>query len=373
MTLKTFKGITISLAALCIGLCAYMLFHSLSGAGLVGCGTGSGCDSVMSSPWAYILGTVPVSALALSTYLLVLVCLLFLSRDPHDSLQSIVWLILTLLSGSIIGAALWFSYLQIAVLHAFCRYCTLTHALGSLLAIILLCKAPLKALAKVSSLALGLLAAAAFAFVQAKTLPKIIYDEGASVTADLPSFSSSEVPSIGPETATQKITLLFDFQCIHCRKLHAILPRVVELSGGRLQFLLCPVPLSSECNPYIPSGIDRFAGSCTLTKLALAVWYGYPSLYPEAEQWLLGGSDPHQSIKAEEAFGYVSGLVGEDGLREALGDPRIAQYLSKVYQLFGRTSNSSKSGIPRLIFPDGRWIVPETDSPEELLKLIEND
>ena len=39
-----------------------------------------------------------------------------------------------------------------------------------------------------------------------------------------------------------------------------------------------------------------------------------------------------------------------------------------VYELFGRTSSSEKSGVPRLVAGQ-RWLVPETDSAEELAAL----
>ena len=50
-------------------------------------------------------------------------------------------------------------------------------------------------------------------------------------------------------------------------------------------------------------------------------------------------------------------------------DPRIDAYLRKVEELFGRTSNAEKSGVPRLIHGQN-WLVPETDQADELLELI---
>lgn len=166
------------------------------------------------------------------------------------------------------------------------------------------------------------------------------------------------------------ITLLFDFQCIHCRRLHRVLPELAARSGGRI--LLCPVPLSSACNPYIPaSGIDRFAGSCPLTRYALAVWYARPDAYADYWDWLLGGGDEHAQIAPAEAENRARALLGA-GFEAALTDPRIDAYLRKVEELFGRTSSSGKGGVPRLIRGQ-RWLVPETDDADELIELIRTE
>lgn len=53
-----------------------------------------------------------------------------------------------------------------------------------------------------------------------------------------------------------------------------------------------------------------------------------------------------------------------------LADPRIRAVLSKTYDLFGRTSSTQSSGIPKLIYRN-KWLVPETDSAEELIKVID--
>jgi protein-disulfide isomerase len=165
------------------------------------------------------------------------------------------------------------------------------------------------------------------------------------------------------------LTLLFDFQCIHCRRLHRILPDLLAKAGGQYRLRLCPVPLSSACNPYIPaSGIDRFAGSCPLTRYALAVWYTQPEAYEAYWDYLLGSGDEHAAVAPAEAEARARALLG-DRFQTAVSDPRIDAYIRKVEELFGRTSNAEKSGVPRLIHGQ-KWLVPETDQADELLELI---
>ena len=373
MTLRRFKTAALLLCAACLALAGWMLFHSLTGVRMAGCGAGSGCDSVMGSPWAYVLGGVPVSLPAAVAYLLLALCIVFLGGEsPEDrSLDRLLWPIMLVLSGAVVGAALWFCYLQLFVLHAFCKYCTLLHLLGILLAVLVLVAAPRQFVWFV----VGLLSAAVFAAVQVYTRP-VVYDEGRTEAA-LPSFVDGEIPVLGPQDAPDELTLLFDFQCIHCRRLHRVLPDLLEKAGGQYRIRLCPVPLSSACNPYIPAtGVDRFAGSCALTRDALAVWYARPDAYEAYWDYLLGGGPSTASTGSATSSGptpadaeaRARAILG-DGFQAAVQDPRIDAYLRKVEELFGRTSNAEKSGVPRLIHGQN-WLVPETDQADELLELI---
>ena len=405
MTLRRFKTTALLLCAACLALAGWMLFHSLTGARMVGCGAGSGCDSVMGSPWAYVLGSIPVSLPAAVSYLLIALCVLFLGGETEEdrSLDRILRPLLLVLAGALVGAALWFSYLQLFVLHAFCKYCTLLHLLGCVLAfwLLSLSKQPKRRPGLPGrSLSLsqgrpereldpsphsgldpesprrrygwflaGLAGAALFAFVQARTLPAAAYDAGRTEAA-LPTFADGEVPVLGPSEAPEELTLLFDFQCSHCRRLHQVLPELLAKAGGQYRIRLCPVPLSPACNPYIPaSGVDRFAGSCALTRYALAVWYARPEAYEAYWDELLGGGPSTGSGGAVgEAEAAARAILGAE-FAAATKDPRIDAYLRKVEELFGRTSSAEKSGVPRLIRGQ-KWLVPETDQADELLELI---
>ena len=378
------------LCAACLALAGWMLFHSLTGVRMVGCGAGSGCDSVMGSPWAYVLGSIPVSLPAAVSYLLLALCIVFLGGKTEEdrSLDRLLWPLLLILAGALVGAALWFSYLQLFVLHAFCKYCTLLHLLGCVLAVLIVCHSgldpsphsgldssphsgldPESPRRRYGWFLAGLVAAAVFAFVQARTLPAAAYDAGRT-EASLPTFADGEVPVLGPSDAPEELTLPFDFQCSHCRRLHQVLPELLAKAGGQYRIRLCPVPLSPACNPYIPAtGVDRFAGSCALTRYALAVWYARPEAYEAYWDALLGGGPSTGSGSAQaQAEAAARAILGAE-FAAATKDPRIDAYLRKVEELFGRTSNAEKSGVPRLIRGQ-KWLVPETDQADELLELI---
>ena len=370
MQLRRFKIAVLLLCAACLALAGWMVFQSLTGVRMVGCGAGSACDSVMGSPWAYVLGGVPVSLPAAVIYLLLGICVLFLGGDkPEDrSLDRVLWPLMLMLGGCMIGAALWFGFLQAFVLHAFCKYCTLLHLLGIAAAVLVILAAKRSRERIVPPLSVGLVAAALFAVLQAYTRPEAIYDAGRT-DASLPAFTDEEIPVLGASDAPDELTLLFDFQCIHCRRLHRVLPELLEKADGQFRLRLCPVPLSSDCNPYLPNtGIDRFAGSCPLTRYALAVWFARPEVYESYWDYLLGDGDAKAAVTPAEAEARARALLG-DAYETAIADPRIDAYLRKAEELFGRTSNAEKSGVPRLIHGQN-WLVPETDQADELLELI---
>ena len=396
MSFRSFKTVVLLLLAACLALAGWMLFHSLGGVPMVGCGAGSSCDNVMGSPWAYVLGGVPVSLPAAVIYLLLIICVLFLDGGTSDSvdvdpvrakvrsgrgaegdrsLDCILWPLMLILSGCIIGAALWFAYLQAFVLHTFCKYCSLLHLLGVVVAVLIILAARRARDCRggriVVPLVAGLVAAAVFAVVQSFTRPEAVYDVGRAEST-LPSFGDGEMPAIGPEDSLEELTLLFDFQCIHCRRLHRILPELLEQAGGQYRIRLCPVPLSSACNPYIPaSGIDRFAGSCSFTRYALAVWFSRLDAYEGYWEYLLGDGDENAVIDPADAEARARALLGDD-FEAAVADPHIDAYLRKVEELFGRTSSGGKGGIPRFIAGQ-RWLVPDADTPAALLTLLRTE
>src|SRR5262245_52081830 len=99
-------------------LAAFLLWTSLGGDQIPGCGGGSGCDSVLSSRFSRV-GPFPVSALALPIFVMMSI-LAWRGRSEFLPALAIV----------AAGAAFWFISIQAFVLHRFCAYCTGTHALA---------------------------------------------------------------------------------------------------------------------------------------------------------------------------------------------------------------------------------------------------
>ncbi|MBO4757295.1 MAG: vitamin K epoxide reductase family protein, partial [Bacteroidales bacterium] len=197
-------------------LCIIMSVHSLSGAALVGCGAGSACDSVLGGRWSMLFGVFPVSGLAAGVYLAFLVAFAAFRLSKDEEVRELAAKAMLLLSGAIIGAAIWFIGLQIFAEGALCKYCMSAHAIGIICAILTLSALlPEKKSLKIWPAA-GAGIAALLALVQALTAPDSVYQDGSGAEA-FPMISADEAPIVGNPDAEFVIDLLYDYQCSHCR------------------------------------------------------------------------------------------------------------------------------------------------------------
>ena len=367
----TLKRVTALLSVVALVLCVVMALHSIKGTAMIGCGPGSSCDNVLNSRWSMVLGVIPVAGLALGVYLAVLLCLYFV-KDRE--LAPIVWKLLLLFGGAIVGAAIWFFILQKWFIGQFCKYCMTTHSIGIVVTGLLWYLAHKNCPSKWNPVfaAAGLALAGCLAGFQLLTTPKVAYDHGTS-EASLPVLKVGETPVIGNPDAPYQINLMFDYQCSHCRKIHFVAKEIVQ-KHPEIAFVQVPCPLSYACNPYVAvSGQDQFAGSCELARLALAIWATAPDKFPEYDDWLFTPEDPAKgwyprtidaaNRKAAELLG------GEEALFEATRNAAISAIFSKSFDLFGRTTMQGKNGIPRLVYKS-QWIIPEVDTPEGLMEIL---
>ena len=350
-------------------LCIIMSIHSLSGSALVGCGAGSACDSVLGGRWSKLFGIFLISGIAAGAYLafLLAVTVFLLSKD--EGLKDMSSKALLLISGAIIGSAVWFVGLQLIAEGEFCKYCMTTHALG-IVCSVLTASALLRGTRSGGGwMAVGAGLAALLAALQVLTVPDSVYQEGTGEEA-FPLISSDEAPVFGNPDAEYVIDLLYDYQCSHCRTVHEQLPEVVRQFGGRVAFVLCPCPLSPKCNPYVPREETRFEGSCDLARLALAVYGLEPEAFADFDGWLFGaGESAWRPRAAAAARERAASIVGKDRLEALLPDASLSESIRRAADLFGRTSTRGSAGIPRFVFGD-RWVVPSADTAEDLAKIL---
>lgn len=108
----------------------YMSLYKLGAFGVIACGTGD-CERVQNSPWAVFLG-IPVPYLGFIGYgaLLVTAMLGMQPRFVQDRRISLV-----LLAGAFagFGFSMYLSYLEAAVIGAWCRYCIASAIIATLL------------------------------------------------------------------------------------------------------------------------------------------------------------------------------------------------------------------------------------------------
>ena len=178
---------------------------------------------------------------------------------------------------------------------------------------------------------------------------------------------------VGSPDAPYVITLLFDYQCSHCQKIHFMLDELIHRYNGKLAFALCPSPLNTQCNPYIPRDVDEFKNSSELARISLAVWVAKRGVFPDFETWMFTfeSGDSWQPRSLEAARVKAVELVGQDKFDTSIGDPWIGMYLQTTTRIYGQTMQNGMGGIPKLIY-GSRWVIPQPNSSDELVKILQN-
>ena len=368
----TLRKTMVALTAIVLLLSIVLCIHSISGHGLIGCTQGTNCNIVLGSRWSFLFGIIPVSALAAGAYLTLLSCILLnSSRWTGQQEREFIQHAMLFISGAVTGCAVWFIWLQSSIIRAFCPYCMTAHILGIVISILSVIWCIRQKTSQILlNILTGIIFAAALAVVQFTTTPRTLAERG-FINEPLRYPDPKEMPVIGNPDAKHKITLLFDWQCSHCRRTHIMLPDAVSRLGDSIAVVCCPVSMSRECNPHISPGIDRFAGSCTFMRMGLAIWRTHPDVYKEYEEWFFG-TDLGQGWNpptVEQATAMAGQLIGKERLDDAMKGRWMENYIRIVNELFGRTSRGTTSAIPRLIY-NGKIMIPDADTSTSLAELI---
>jgi uncharacterized membrane protein len=363
-------------------LSSIMSWHYLVGGSMAGCGGGSPCEKVLNSQWSLIAGIFPISGLAVGVYLAMLVANLFIGPAAEVPIRRLAWSSMLVLVGSVAGSAIWFTIVQKWIIGDFCPYCMTTHITGLLLAALVIWRAimesdnytaiPVIHRKQATGLAItGLVLAGIMAVTQVVFSPSAVYSEGESQD-NIPPLDLRSVPIVGSPDARYVVTLLFDYQCSHCQKIHFMLDETVRRYDGKLAFMLCPAPLNTQCNTYITRDVDAFKNSCELAKIGLAVWLAKREVFPAFENWMFTfeSGDSWRPRSLETAMAKAVELIGQVTFDAAWTDPWIGQYLKTSIRIYGKTIQNGKSGIPKLIF-GSRWVIPEPYNADDLVMILQ--
>ena len=365
------------LSTLALVLSIYLSWHFLVGGRAIGCGGGSSCDRVLSSRWSAIGGVLPVSGLAAGAYLAMLVASLSIGPATAAQVRRLAWAAMLILVGAAVGSAVWFTLLQKWVIGAFCPYCMTTHITGLLLAALVIWRAPMAApqggigrLPAIGLALVGLVLAGILAACQVGLAPSAVYRGGES-QADLPAIDPHAVPLVGSPDAPYVVTLLFDYKCPHCQQMHFMLDEAIRRYGGKLAFALCPAPLNSQCNPYIPRDVDEYKDSCELAKVGLAVWVAKREAFPAFDRWMfsLESGDRWHPRSLDAARAKAVELVGQAKFDAARADPWIDRHMQTSIRIYGATIQSGNNAVPKLVF-GSRWVIPEPHDADDLVLIL---
>ena len=386
------------LSTLGLALSAYLSWHYLVGGSVIGCGGGSPCDQVLNSRWSSIAGVLPVSGLAAGAYLAMLVASFFMGPATEVPVRRLAWRAMLVLVGTAAGSAVWFIIVQKWFIGSFCPYCMATHITGLLLATLAVWQAskqtvndstapaddvvssaaPRRIIGRMPALgfaSVGLILAGIMAACQVHFVPPAAYRAGESKD-DLPAIDVHNAPLIGSPDAPYVVNLLFDYNCPHCQQLHLMLDEAVRRYKGKLAFALCPTPLNSHCNPYVPLDVDEFKTSCELAKIGLAVWVARREAFPAFDRWMFSyeTGDRWQPRSPDAARATAVELVGQTKFDAALADPWLARYLQTSIRIYGDTVQSASNprranAVPKLVF-GSRWVIPEPNDADELVSIL---
>lgn len=374
----------ILLNILALSLSVVLSWHYLKGGAMIGCGGGSPCEQVLSSRWSVIAGVLPISGLAVGMYLALLVAGFFIGPATEPQLRRMVWKVMLIMAGAIAGSAIWFTIIQKWIIGSFCPYCMTTHITGIILAILIIWRATrvknvtpdasddtIRPLPASGLITLGLGMAGIVAVFQFAYTPPAVYQEGES-QEKVNVIDYKEAPINGSPDAPYILTLLFDYQCSHCQKIHFMLGEVIRQYEGKLAFVLCPAPLNSECNPYIPQSTDAFKNSCELARISLAVWFARREAFPVFENWMFTyeSGDRWQPRSPEAAREKAAELIGREAFNAASTDPRVNNYMKTCVTIFGQTLQGGRGGIPKLIY-GSNWVTPEPNNTDDLIMILQ--
>ncbi len=399
------------LCALGVALSTYLAWHFVVGGSVIGCSGGSACDQVLGSKWSAIGGIIPVSGLATGAYLAMLLASLYLGSDTEASMRRLAWCVLLVLVGAAAGCAMWFIIVQKWFIGAFCPYCMATHLTSLVLATLVTWRAP-REFAGVSShppapsvssvqsapsstaadlptpeislvggpritrpltvnglVLVGVAMAGVLAVCQVAFTPKDVFQAGESPVSNLPVLDPHNVPLVGSPNSPVVVTLVFDYECPHCQKLHVMLEEVIRRYNGKLAFVLCPAPLNTHCNPYIPRDVDAFKDSCNLTKIALAVWVANRAAFPDFDRWMFSPEpdQPWHPRSPDEATAKAVEMVGQAKFDAARANPWIDKYLQICVRIFG---TAGAHAVPKLVFAS-HWANPEPNDPDDLISILQ--
>jgi uncharacterized membrane protein len=365
-----------ALAVVAAMVASYLAWGAWSQRGLpVGCGEHGGCAEVLGSRWSALRG-IPVGAIALPIYLAVGWAAL---RSPSP------WggRVLSFAAAVLVAAAVWFVWLQAAVVRAFCPWCLFEHALGLVLAGLAVHQ--LRATRAVPenqrvwlAAMLGILSVAGLATVQyfqpsvrsivrSPAEPDRLAPTDGSTISLLQGhlrLAVNDDPWLGDAAAPHRLYLMFDYCCPHCRRTHGYLLEALAARSHPFSVVCLPAPRDADCNPAITQTEERFEHACELAKLALAVWRAKPEAFAEFDRWLFA---PSQPPRLEAARRKAVELVSAELLEAHRDGEDVQRKIARNVQAF---NDSHVEYLPVMMSPGMDTIEGRPESREALLAIL---
>ncbi len=357
-----------------------LLFHHLSGVRIAGCGAGGSCETMLNSQWSVVLG-VPVSMAGAGVYLVLMIAIVR---------KNLLWVNICL--GAMLGAAVWFVFVQAVIIGRLCPWCMTGHAVGLSLVGLTFWRGKTRGGAVNENIVMGafaVMAAVGIAVLQyfgprpmthqLDDTPGGLAASGAGVHARgngrKVKFGDGEMvydvaamPHLGRPNAPHVLVEYFDYQCSACRIMRGFLSSLMEKHPDDICVLVLPVPLDRGCNAALPEGEPQHPGSCALTRIALAVWRSDTEAYPALHRAFLTDPPPDQAAAMALATAKVSAARLEAAMREPWIDELIQANIADWVSFSAKTRH-----LPKLLITQKRILHGLPSGEADFIRVMEQE
>lgn len=352
-------GIALGLcAAAGFGISLFLMIHPLldPDAAVPGCGGGS-CGEILGSRWAKVVG-LPVALPGALAYLLLLLSLLPGLRRMTLPVSSLI-----------LGAGLWFTFVQAVILRSFCPWCCALHVCG-FAAFLLMLVGSTRRIASLPWLAAGTLSIGLAQVYgplpvttvrdlagNAPTLPASDVSGGRVISFDggRMRFALADHPLLGRPDAKHVLVEYFDYLCPACATMEGHIEALVAKHPDEVAVLLLPVPLEGSCNPHVEAA-EEHEGSCEIAQLAMDVFHDDPASFPAF----------HRALMESPSVGTARRLAA--GAPSADAGSAIRANIAGWHAL----SRSSRK-LPKLLIRDRRILHGLPSGREDFIRVMEQE
>jgi len=366
-----------------LALCGFainllLFIRHLAGGGIAGCGGGSACEEMLNSRWSQVMG-VPVTVFGGLCYLVLIFALVGRVRR-----------LLGICLGVIIGAAVWFVFVQAALVGRFCPWCMTAHAIGVIVTL-----SGMRLLATGGGVfpALGTIGSAAAISVSGIALMQVfgplpvthvisgmgraanvrsaaVHARGSGRKVEFDGgrrvYDVSALPHLGRPDAKRVMVEYFDYSCAACQRMSGYLDALLTKHPADICVVVLPVPLDRSCNHKLGTWEPDHPESCELARLAPALWRTKPDAFAKFHHVLL------DNASASAARAAALRLVPLAELDAALRDPWIDELIQADINDWVSFSAETRN-MPKLLISDKRILHGLPSGEADFIRVMEQE
>jgi uncharacterized membrane protein len=342
---------------------AFMWVMSFRDDQIPGCTEGGGCQQVLTSQWAFLLGQ-PVSLFGFLFYSGLLGVVVIRSATGASAGRALE------VAGSltVVAIALWFTGVQLFILQAFCPWCSAIHLIASAGAILLVADSP-QSWKSIRSYGIPIGLVLVVGFMQAMTkAPERVLTSAPERVMEITGegqlalhggnflVDPKQIPMIGAADSPKLMVAMTDYTCPHCLKMQRSLREMHEASAGDIGVVLVPA--------------WRDSAGRTMHRIMLSLWKADPVYYEQLTAEMEQGT---LSAEPSLIMSRISERIGDDFHRLAWEN---AGWLDDTMAL-GRDllatndSHLKVSTLPQFIV--GGKILQGSPSVETISKLLDGE